>query len=158
MLLAIKLAILVIKILLAVLVIFLIVMTYRTFKASHDPRAKVFAAGHVPATLPDGFYSGTVNGYNGGWKGKSFDAATKTGSNTFDDNQAYPFTFYTGSGLSDKNLTVIKIDYNNSQNPFWLHGVVDEIVETDTPNHFLGKIHLRFLGLTFAVGYFTLQK
>ena len=69
----------------------------------------------------------------------------------------YLFRLYKEKGLSEKNLDVIKIDYNVSQNPLWLRFIMDEIVGINE-DQYLGKLHIRFPGGSFALGYFNLEK
>lgn len=144
-----------------ILVLTAIVLLYfqlRTVRTERDARQQTFAAGHLPDPLPDGLFSGQVLGYHGSWTGKTFDYKTKTGINNFSDgNQLYQFVFYEGVGLRDKNLQVIKIDYDQPGNPFWIRWITDEIVETES-GQFLGKIHLRLFGYPFTIGYFSLRK
>jgi len=147
----------VLAVIVGTLVVALLYLQWRTSRVSHDARQTEFAGGTVPSPLPDGSYQGQVRGYTGSWIGKSFDLATGTGVNNFKDgHQLYPFKFYAGHGLSDK-IPVLKIDYNVPQNSWWVRHLVDEVVQT-SPNHFLGKIHVHIAGLTFSVGYFTLEK
>lgn len=134
---------------------------YRTYKTQHSPNEKLFLSGTVPSPLPDGFYSGSLAGYRGAWLGKAFVASTQSGINMFatGDNgtptQKYPFKTYTGKGLRDTSTDVLKIDYAKADNPFWVKFVLDEIVQTE-PGNYLGKIYIRLLGTSFAIGYFHL--
>lgn len=154
-----KILLIAIAIIVLLIVILALIGWWRTVKTERDARQKIFAAGHVPNLLPDGFYKGEVISYKGTWTGKTFDSQAKTGINNFSDgNQLYHFAYYEGIGLRDPGLKVIKIDYNRPENPFWVRYIVDEIVETDTHNNYLGKIHLHLLGLTFTIGYFSLTK
>ncbi len=119
---------------------------------------KNFLKGTYPSPLPNGFYKGTVQNLNTNWKGKIFDASSSAGVNLFGDKKVYPFKTYKGKGLQDKNLDVLKIDYNIPKNPFWLRFILDEIVQIDT-DKYLGKVHLRLIpGLPFSLGYFRLER
>lgn len=135
---------------------------YRTWFVLQSPFEKVFVAGSVPDPSPDGFYNGTITEYHGTWKGKNFNAAENTGVNIFLEKgqqvRRYQFKTYTGKGLQDPSIDVLKIDYNIPQNPFWARIVLDEIVQTK-PGHYLGKLHVRLIpGLPFTLGYFKLQQ
>jgi len=149
-------------ILIVVVVLVLVVGWWRTYKTQHSSNETLFRAGTVPSHLPDGFYKGNVTGYHGAWQGKKFDAVHQSGINVFLDNnqqaQRYRFVTYQGQGLRDSKTTVIKIDYSKAPNPWYAKLVLDEVVQT-APNRYLGKIHLRLLpGVSFAIGYFTLER
>ena len=136
---------------------------HRTYKIQHSSTQGVFQLGTAPDPLPEGSYRGSVSGYHVAWQGKSFYSREASGTNNFKTAdgsivQKYPFRTYIASGLQDRAITVLKIDYNISKNPWWLRMVLDEIVQTE-PGHYVGKIHVRLpLGISFAVGYFTLEK
>ena len=68
----------------------------------------------------------------------------------------YPFRTEVGPGLADP-VQVMKIDYDIPENPLWLRSILDEIVQVG-PNHYLGKVHLRFGPMHATVGYFELRK
>ncbi len=97
------------------------------------------------------------------WIGKKFHGANATGINLFHDEKGgqvekYPFITSTGKGLLDKNLDVLKIQYNVKGNSLWLRFIVDEMVEI-TPNQYLGKMQITVIpGLPFSVLYFDLKK
>jgi len=134
----------------------------RTRKIQTSDNQKRFLAGVVPNPAPDGFFKGSTTEYKGSWQGKEFDATHSWGSNVFKENgelkKRFPFKTYVGKGLADRNLDVLKIDYNIRENPLWLRLILDEIVEVK-PGKYLGKLHLRlFLFLPFSLGYFTLEK
>ncbi len=140
---------------------------YRTYLTQTSPSQKIFLEGSVPKNL-SGFYPGTVvtnksyqgpvKTYTGSWKGKIFNSTDSAGINKMKDGEKYPFKTYTAKGIQDKNLDVLKIDYNIEGNPWWLRTILDELVEVG-PNKYLGKVHIRLLpGLTFTVGYFKLEK
>lgn len=146
---------------LGIVVIGLLVAEIWTLKVQADPRQKTFTAGVLPSPLPNGFYRGGADSDQGKWVGKSFDLSTMTGLNHFSSPSGAsgdPFKFYTGQAVKDSNLQVLKIDYNIPQNPWWLRHLLDEVVETDQPGHYLGKLHVRWIGLTFTLGYFNLVK
>lgn len=146
---------------LAISVVFLF-FAYRNHVTQKNALEKVFLGGKIPNPSPNGFYKGTVTGLKTSWQGKKFNSRASTGINIFRENkkdkEVYPFKTYAGQGLADTELKVFKIDYNISENPFWLRLILDEIVET-APGKYLGKLHLRvFPGLSFALGYFQLRK
>ncbi len=130
---------------------------YRTWQVQHDKREAIFLKGTFPDPLPNGFYNGTID-RKVSWHGKKFNSLKAEGINVFDNGEKYSFITYEGKGLADKNLEVLKIDYNISGNPFWLKFILDEIVQI-TPNQYLGKLHIRLIpGLPFSLGYFWLKK
>lgn len=143
-----------------VLLVVLLGMLYGTFvtwRVEHASQQAEFRAGTLPIELPDGAYDGTSPDLERrSWHGKSFDRAKSSGLNRIGNEEKYPFVMSFGSGLRDP-IKVIAIDYNLPENPWWLRLVTDEIVQT-SPNQFLGKVHVRILGLTFSIGYFELQK
>ncbi len=119
---------------------------------------KVFLSGKIPNPLPDGFYKGSLRKLKTSWQGKKFDAKNSTGINLISGKELYPFKTYIAKGLADKNLDVLKIDYDIPGNPFWLRFILDEIVET-SPNHCLGKVHIKLIpGLPITLGFFQLEK
>lgn len=131
------------------------------FKTQHSAQQKHFLAGKVPLESLDGFYKGTVRDSASVWQGKKFQGASNTGINVFKEGKMivdrYPFATSSGKGLADKNLAVIKIDYNLPDNPLWLRFVLDEVVEV-SPGHLLGKLHVRLLpGFSLALGFFELS-
>ncbi len=135
---------------------------YRNWRTQNSPNEKIFLAGKIPKDLLDGFYKGKVAGLKTNWQGKVFHSKLQKGANIFGTGvkkqEVFPFKTYVGKGIADKNLDVVKIDYNIPQNPLWLRSILDEVVET-SKNHFLGKLNIRiFPGLSFAMGYFTLTQ
>lgn len=139
----------------------LVFASIRTIKTQTNPSQKVFLNGSVPKELPDGLYKGKVPGREFSWQGKKFSAKQNSGINVFknDDklNEKYPFKLYKTKGLQD-NIEVLRIDYNLSENPFWLRFIVDEIVEVEK-GKYLGKLHVKlFPGLVASLGYFELEK
>ncbi len=140
-------------VLVAISIILAMVFNYR---ASHSPNNARFLAGKLPPSNLDGFYEGNKPGTT--WQGKVFDGQHQSGINRFKSGDRYVFKTYTGKGLKDHKLDVLKIDYNQPGNPWWLKFIVDELVQTDS-NHFLGKVHLKFIpGLPVTVTYFELSK
>ena len=151
----------VVKLVAIVFVLVIILGFLRTWQMEHSKSQTIFEGGKVPSPLPDGLYKGSVPGHTFSWQGKKFDSANNKGINIFDENgtttENYPFKTSVTKGLRDKNLEVVKIDYNIIGNPFWLRIIVDEIVEI-APGDYLGKLHVRIIGFTFTLGYFQLKK
>jgi len=135
----------------------ILLLFYKSWRVQHSSLQKVFLSGTFPSPLPDGFYKGFEN-ININWKGKEFDASASSGINLFGDKKVYPFKTYKGKGLQDKNLDVLKIDYNITKNPFWVRVILDEIVQTDK-DKYLGKVHLKLIpNFPLSLGYFNLEK
>jgi hypothetical protein len=145
---------------LVVLLAGMAVLIWRDFWSKRSPNQARFTAATIPQQMPDGDYIGTVNGYSGSWIGKTFDAKHATGKNRMHTPQGvelrYPFRTEVGPGVADA-IRVVKIDYDIAENPWWLRRVLDEIVMV-SPNHFLGKVHVRWGPAHLTVGYFELQK
>jgi hypothetical protein len=130
---------------------------YVTYRAEHSPNQPLFKRGKPPESAPNGFYQGNrFSGLGEGWQGKIFNSAEQTGINKFADGERYRFKTFVARGLRDRKQEVLRIDYNQSGNPWWLRFIVDEVVET-TPGHYLGKVHLKLIpGLPFTLSYFEL--
>lgn len=144
------------------IVVLYIMLFFWTNSVQRQPEQQLFLSAKYPQSLPQGFYSGSIKGVKTSWRGKKFDSAHAKGINVFTKNaetrEAYPFKTYKAHGLTDTKVAVLKIDYNTSENPFWLRFILDEIREVKT-GEYLGKIHLRLLpGVSFTLGYFTLRK
>ena len=134
----------------------------RTMQTQRSPKQHQFLSGKVPHELPDGFYEGSADVNTGSWKGKTFRATDRRGANIFEKDGArsaqFPFQYYTGPGLQDPEIEVLKIDYDIPENPRWLRFILDEVVEVDQ-GQLLGKVHLRIVpGLPFSLAYFRLEK
>jgi hypothetical protein len=139
-----------------------IFLLWRTYVSEHSLQQEKFRRGRADIGNLEGEYRGYVSGYSGSWQGKVFNQATSRGVNRFQEGTSvvdnYPFKISVGKGVPDPELDVIKIDYNQPGNPWWLRFVLDEIVGI-APNTYLGKIHLVFSPrISFTVGYFTLEK
>jgi len=131
---------------------------FLTIQSQRSDSHQAFLKGKIPAVMPDGLYQGSVSFSQSIWKGKKFDAAKKTGINLLGDKEKYPFAFLQTKSLIDGKLDVIKLDYQQPGNPFWLKLITDEIVETE-PGKFLGKVFVRIIpGMPFDLGYFRLTK
>ncbi len=72
--------------------------------------------------------------------------------------RAFAFRTWTGSGLLDPDVPVLKIDYNLPENPVLnVRRVLDELVEI-ADGLYLGKAHLQWWwGKWQTVAYFTLR-
>lgn len=137
----------------------LVAGAYQTRKMERDPRHAQFLAGKLPKPPPQGFMKGNqFTGFGKNWQGKVFTLGhLATGINQFSDGQRYPFKVEATDGLRDQGTAVLRINYNQPDNPWWLRFVVDEIVQT-SPGHYLGKIHVQVIpGLPFTIGYFELS-
>lgn len=136
----------------------ILVGLYRTEMMERHSNQRVFESGQVPDPLPNGFYQGNEQtGIGASWMGKLFDQTKQTGINRFNDGDRFHFKTYQSPGLRDHNTTVLKIDYNQSGNPWWLRFIVDEIVEVE-PGKYLGKVHVKVLPWpTFTLMYFELS-
>ena len=140
----------------------LVLGVLRTWMVGRSDDQDVFTAGTMPAPLPDGFYAGMAEPFQGGWKGKKFDRTKNTGINLFvtrrgEERWLYPFRTWTGTGLRDVSKDVLKIDYDLDENPFWLRPALDEVVEVQ-PGVLLGKLHYRLIpGFPFTVTFFRLE-
>lgn len=145
-----------------ILIIILIIIPiaialFRSWKVQNSLNQKFFLTGHTPDRALDGFYKGSVN-FETTWQGKKFNASSSSGINIIGNIEKYPFKTYAGKGLTDKDLEVLKIDYNISENPFWLRFILDELVETEK-GKFLGKVNLNIIpGMPFSLGFFKLEK
>ena len=122
------------------------------------PAQKAFEGGTLPEGL-EGFYQGRLAGLSLPWRGKFFNK--ESGLNrfhVFGQRDLFEFKISQGPGLTDPTVTVLKIDYNIPENPFWLRLILDELVQIG-PDNYLGKAHLRLISsLPFTVVYFRLSK
>ena len=114
------------------------------------------------------------------WRGKTFNAARQAGDNIFTKDsylltrifnpfyrgflpdgpktyQAFAFRTYIAPGLFDPDRSVLKIDYNSTENPaLTVRRVLDELVQLGE-DLYLGKAHLKWwTGHWQTVAYFTL--
>jgi hypothetical protein len=155
-----------------------------SFFVNRSAYHRQFVAGSMPQAAPDGFYQGTAHIFfdkQTPWLGKSFAALDNLGFNIFmpkgaawlkilmplykkfspnanGNTDAFYFQTRTGAGLKDKNVRVIKLDYDAPENPFPIRIILDEIVEV-APDRFLGKIHLKVFPRFYStIGYFGLKK
>ncbi|MDP3724391.1 MAG: hypothetical protein Q8R11_02025 [bacterium] len=150
------------KALIVVACLIVILGVVRTWQMERAANQKLFVGGEAPTPAPDGLYNGNVPGRKVSWLGKKFNAATQTGINVFDDGngvrgERYPFKTEEKKGVHD-GVTVLAIDYNIPENPFWLRPILDEIVQV-APDKYLGKLHVRIIpGFPFTLAYFELSK
>jgi hypothetical protein len=136
---------------------------FRTWQVQNSGQQKVFLAGRLPATAPNGFYAGSVPGIsNSSWQGKRFDSATASGINIFLEKGSaiaqYPFKTAIGRGARDPEKMVFQIKYDNPKNPWWVRIFLDEVVEVK-PNLFLGKLNIKLIpGRPYQITFFELRK
>jgi len=113
------------------------------------------------------------------WQGKSFDPQSMTGCNRFTPDarvplrvvwpsyepiradgevvEAFPFRNRVESGAIDRDVKVLKIDYDFAANPgFLIRRILDELVQVDDALY-LGKVLLRWRGSFRRVGFFSLE-
>lgn len=148
-------------ILIGIAVLFIILGVLRTLQIKQNSLQKIFIKGRIPDPLPEGTYKGYTNGYVGPWTGKLFNKQDKAGINEFLINKKiikrFPFKTFIGSGLQDKSINVLKIEYNIPDNSFFLRMILDEMVQTEE-GKYLGKVHLRLIpNMPFTLGYFWLE-
>lgn len=145
------------------LLFFFAFISYRHIKTQRSEAQTEYVNGKVPSPLPDDVMKGSINGPEVSWQGKKFNQKTSTGINVFKQKdgtikELYPFKTYVGKGAVDTQLDTLKIDYDIPENPFWLRFILDEVVEV-TPGKYLGKVFLRLSpNVSFALGYFRLEK
>lgn len=147
---------------LILIVLFIIFGLIRTWQMQHGSDQKIFMKGKVPHPMLQGSYKGSARGYVGPWMGKTFDRKNNVGTNNFLVGkitvEKFVFNTSLASGLQDTHMNVLKVDYDNKNNSYFVRKILDEIVEIDT-GVYLGKIHIRlFSFFTLTVGYFTLRK
>jgi hypothetical protein len=168
----------------AALAVWLVFWSLVSFFVNRSHYHKLFVAGKLPQTAPDGFYQGTAHIFfdkQTPWLGKSFVARDNLGFNIFmaksapllktmmpfykkfsqspnGDTDAFYFQTRAEAGLKDKETDVIKLEYDAPENPFPVRIILDEIVEI-APGQFLGKIHLKVFPRFYStIGYFGLKK
>lgn len=142
----------------AVLSLSFFMLVYRQYRNETGELQALFASGKAEP-FPDGFYAGSSPSFSvGAWKGKRFDGEMKTGINVVGDDERFPFRMLVARGARDTEMDVIKIDYNLSENPWYLRFFAfDEMVRLED-GRYLGKIQLRMFGKPFTVGYFWQTK
>lgn len=146
-----------------VFAIMLLLATLISYKLEHSPEQAAFLQGTLPYPEPSGFYDGRLSAPNPFWLGKRFNYENDTGINIFKagaglNNEGFSFKTYEGKGIANTHLDVLKIDYNTPENPFWVHPLLDEIVQIDE-NRYLGKMYIKFLpGHPFTMAFFELSR
>ncbi len=132
---------------------------FRTWKTGRMSEYRQFRDGSLPAQKPEGLWNGTaVELGEVSWKGKKF-IDSNHGINLFEKSgirsEAYPFAFFETEGFEGMKK-VIRLDYNQKENPLWLRFIVDEMVSV-SENEFLGIVYIKLLpGFPFRMGYFRL--
>lgn len=132
----------------------------RTAFLTFGPNQELFVKGFQQSAMPFGEYQGSVDWIKTSWIGKKI-LTTERGINLFRNRDGtvsdkYPFTMSLGKGSHDYETTVLKIDYNNSLNPWWVRPVLDELVQI-APGRYLGKMEYRIIPyFPFTVLYFEL--
>ena len=133
------------------------------WQLQHSTDEARFIKGINPQPSPAGLYAGLVPGLQKpSWQGKRFDAQTASGVNIFIDNgrqtMKFPFRTSSGAGSLNPNLRVLRIDYNNPHNPWWLRLFLDEVVAIE-PGQLLGKLSIRLIpGHPYAILFFELRQ
>lgn len=142
-------------------VISLLYLRWRTYGVEHSASQSIFAQGEADLVGFNGEYRGSASGYLGSWQGKTIDEAGQRGINRFTQNggvvNKYPFTTYIGKGLRDTDQDVMKLDYNQPGNPWWLKFIVDEVVKVGE-GEYLGKVHVRLGPAVSTLMWFRLTK
>ena len=146
------------KIFLLIVVLALAYGFYRTWKTGSSEDYDRFQQGMVPEAMPEGLWKGAALGLGEvSWKGKKF-STSGTGINLIGEEEKFPFLFSRAASITDSSKEVIRLDYNQRENPFWLRFIVDEMVSTGE-NQFLGIVYINVIPrLPFRMGYFTLTK
>lgn len=151
-------------IIIAILVLLIIVILiglgfWRTHQIEKQANNQRFRQGQIPSELPNGFLRGNrFSGRGAAWEGKIFDRNARSGINKFKDGERYKFTVYPAKGLRDTDKQVLRIDYNQPGNPWWLKFIVDEITEVEK-GKYVGKVHLKVLPWPiFTATYFELSE
>lgn len=134
----------------------------RSWQMNQSSNQSEFVKHSAPSPSLDGFYKGTVAAPKNSWRGKEFSAQGQSGINLFEGKATttsqYPFKTHTGPGVTDPEVTVLKIDYNVPTNPWWVRPILDEVVEV-SPGHYLGKLQLRIIpGFPFTMIFFNLDR
>ena len=152
-----------------------------TLLVERSPYHELFLHGSAPGSL-DGFHPGMAHvllDKQTPWLGKQFDQQRQLGFNVFTpfgarilkiasplyrkfsvneagNTRAYYFKTWIGKGKKDKQLDVLKLDYDMPENPLFIRVILDEVVEI-APQKYLGKIHIKLLpGFFVTIGYFGL--
>ncbi len=153
----------IIEILLSLLIVFCVFGFYRTWKTGTYPEYAQFVAGSAPVALPqEGLWRGTAPELGEiAWKGKKFLAGNR-GINLFEksgvSSEAYPFAYLVTDSIGFPGKKILKLDYAQKENPWWLQFITDEMVSVGE-NAFLGIVYITLIpGSPFRMGYFRLEK
>lgn len=132
---------------------------YRNYAVQNSSYQKErFLTGTFPSPLPDGFYKGHIPFLDTPWQGKIFDSSSSSGTNKISGKDLFPFKTSKAQGLVDKNLTVLKIDYNLPQNPFYLRILEDDLVQ-NAPWLYTGKVFIKLIpNFPLSLGFFQLER
>jgi hypothetical protein len=143
--------------LLCLLVFFSVIFSY---KQEHQSENNAFKFGSLPAEPLDGFYQGNPQSRTD-WQGKVFDQSNHSGINKFGEATRYTFSTSTIKSLRS-NQQVIRLNYNQPRNPWWLKYIVDEIVEMppdssgSAARKFQGKVFVKIGPFVWTLTYFQL--
>lgn len=135
---------------------------YRTWKTGTYAEYSEFKSGTAPEIFPDGPWNGRAEELGDiSWKGKKF-LGNGRGINVFEKSgtktEAYPFAHTVTDSIGMSGMKILKLDYNQPTNPWWLTFIVDEMVSVGQ-NQFLGIVYIKLIpGFPFRMGYFRLTK
>jgi hypothetical protein len=147
-----------------------------------DPLPSGFQPGRLLGTSMWGPWDSVVSGLAQVWMpwlGKTFSPSTGTGRNRFTPTtptrawlrvlfprhvpesntatvlEAFPFRTCIGAGQVDRDVRVLKIDYDFEANPSLIRHILDEVVQI-APERYLGKVLFRTGGTYSRIGFFSL--
>ena len=75
--------------------------------------------------------------------------------NTASRLEAFPYRTSVGPGELDRDVRVLKIDYDFEANPTLIRHILDELVQI-APGHHLGKVLFRSGNRFHRIGFFSL--
>ena len=126
------------------------IITYRTERRPDNQR---YLDGTYPTSELDGPYN-AIQPAGGNWLGKRIDGANHSGINRFKNGERYVFKL---EPVKDGSRQVMRLNYNQPGNPWWLHRVIDEMVQVGE-QHYLGKVFVKFPFLPrVTVAFFELK-
>ncbi len=147
-----------------------------------DPPPSGFHTGRLLATSTWGPWDGVVMRIAQAWMpwlGKRFSPSTGTGLNCFTPTtatrvwlralfprhapeantpsrlEAFPFRTCVGPGKLDRDVSVLKIDYDFEANPTPIRHILDELVQI-APGRYMGKVLFRSGTRYHRIGFFSL--
>lgn len=136
---------------------------YRTWKTGTYPEYREFLSGSVPVALPsEGLWNGSAAELGDiSWKGKKVLVGAR-GINVFRKNgvtsEAYPFALLITDSIGFPGKKILRLDYDQKENPFWLRFIADEMVSVGQ-DKYLGIVYITLIpGTPFRMGYFRLEK